>query len=334
MKVLIITPSYPPDITGNAITAQRLYSGLLDQGIEVRVLTIGAKDIYREVKSFRPDLIHALHAKKSGSLAVDLSGQFRIPFVVTITGTDLNIDLFQLDSEEVVTALESARAVIVYSDLTRIRLSSRLPSISGKIIVIRPSIEFKSPCPDEPSFSEGVNFLLPSGIRKVKDPTFAIEPFEVLKKEFPAINLTVAGPVLEESEWSLFSKRSEGKDWIRHMEVSHDCMAGLYKGADVILNTSSSEGFANAILEAMYFGKPILASDCEGNRAAITDGKEGVLYRTGDMGDFLNKARMLINDPALRLKLGKVAREKVSREYSLDREIKEHRKLYEGLRLS
>lgn len=324
LKVLLVTPTYPPAVTGNAITAQRLYKGLMDRGVSVEVQ---CKGVVTPPLQFKPDIIHALHALKGGAPAMEMAERLNIPFVVTVTGTDLNIDLLQVENPQILKVFDKAAKIITYSELSMDRLLSRLPSLLGKTLVIRPSVNIGEP-KGKISLPVGLNFLLPSGVRKVKDPSFAVRPLEALRKEFPSINLTIVGPILDEGEWKGLSDAIRGKDWISFMTVSHDEMPDIYNSTDIVLNTSVSEGLSNAILEAMYSGKAVLASDCDGNRAVISDGVDGLLYQKGNEGDFERKARLLCGDKELREKLGKAAAEKVSREYGLDAEIEGHLRLY------
>lgn len=324
LRVLIVTPTYLPEITGNAITAHRLYKGLRGKGIEVQVQCRGG---VTPPLQFKPDIIHALHALKGGIPAMEIAEQFAVPFVATITGTDLNIDLLQSENPQITKVFDKAAKLITYSELSKDRLLSELPLLSGKVSVIRPSVDIGKP-KGKRILPAGLNFLLPSGIRNVKDPSFAIKPLETLKKEFPAINLTIVGPVLDDMLWKNLSNAIKGKDWISYMKVSHDEMPDIYYSADVILNTSISEGLSNAILEAMSLGKAVLASDCVGNRSVISDGIDGLLYRHGDGEDFVHKAKSLILDLYLRKRLGKVAKEKVEKEYSLGAEIDSHLRFY------
>lgn len=313
------------------MTAERLRCGLAKEGIEAEVIRSDSPHLSSKMTSFKPDIIHALHAKKSGLTAMDCSRQHKTPYLVTITGTDLYLDLLDSNRNDTSLVLQATDAVIVYSNLTLNRLKSELPKISTKARVINKAVHFNETSTKDISSSKKAAFLLPSGIRPVKSPSFAVEPLEKLRQEFPDISLTVAGPRLDDTEWELFFRKSKGKDWIRHLTVSHDEMPDLYREADIVLNTSISEGLSNAVLEAMYFERPVLASDCEGNMAAIREGKEGLFYKNGDEEDFIKKARLLLKDPALRLELGRKGNEKILHEHSLNGEIKAHISLYEEL---
>lgn len=331
MKILILTPTCLPDLTGNAMTAERLRCGLVKEGIEAEVTRSDSADLPSKLTSFRPDIIHALHARKSGLAAMSASRRHKAPYLVTITGTDLYLDLLDSNRNDTSLVLKGAGAVIVYSELTSKRLLSAVPALTDKIRVIKKAIHFNHTCNKDIPSPQKATFLLPSGIRPVKAPSFAIAPLEKLRQEFPNISLTVAGPRLDDTEWDLFCSKSKDKNWIRHITVSHDEMPYLYGEAEIVLNTSISEGLSNAVLEAMYFGRPVLASNCEGNMAAIKKGKEGLFYKNGDEEDFINKARLLLKDPAFRLNLGRKGKEKILHEHNLDGEIKAHISLYKEL---
>jgi len=81
--------------------------------------------------------------------------------------------------------------------------------------------------------------------------------------------------------------------------------------AEVVLNTSLSEGgMPNALLEAAACGRPILATDIPGNRAAVEDGTTGFLV--ADEARFEEAARRLATDPELRSRQGGAARARMA----------------------
>jgi glycosyltransferase involved in cell wall biosynthesis len=132
----------------------------------------------------------------------------------------------------------------------------------------------------------------------------------------------LAGPVLDPAYGAEVARRVAAlPDLARSLGmIETRAMAAAYRGADVVLNTSLSEGFANALAEAKLAGRPVLASDVAGNRAAVANGVDGLLYRLGDERDFFEKARLLASDAALRTRLGDAARGRAERELSPRRE--------------
>jgi glycosyltransferase involved in cell wall biosynthesis len=65
----------------------------------------------------------------------------------------------------------------------------------------------------------------------------------------------------------------------------------LLAGCDVVLNTSRWEGLPLALLEAMWAGRPVVASDAPGNREVLGDA--GILVPPGDVEAFQSALRRL-----------------------------------------
>lgn len=82
---------------------------------------------------------------------------------------------------------------------------------------------------------------------------------------------------------------------------------------DIFLLSSILEGQPLAIVEAMAYGCPIVATAVGGIPELIQDGINGLLCKPADPECLAEKVRMLIDDPALRLRLGAAARESYER---------------------
>ena len=63
----------------------------------------------------------------------------------------------------------------------------------------------------------------------------------------------------------------------------------------------------------------------------VDDGINGFLIPTKDVDALVEKLRVLIDDKELRRKMGKAAREKAEREFSLDKVIEKHLSIYNEL---
>jgi glycosyltransferase involved in cell wall biosynthesis len=89
----------------------------------------------------------------------------------------------------------------------------------------------------------------------------------------------------------------------------------LQAAADVHMMPSYSEGMPLAVLEAMLAGKPILATRVGGIPEALCDGESGLLVPPGDSGAIAQALRRLLEDPALRARLGAAARRRGEAEF-------------------
>lgn len=81
------------------------------------------------------------------------------------------------------------------------------------------------------------------------------------------------------------------------------------KQADIYVHASRFEGKSIAIQEAQILGKPMVVSDCSGNREQVCHGKDGLMC--GLTPDSLaENIMLLLEDEALRRKLGAAAAKK------------------------
>lgn len=83
--------------------------------------------------------------------------------------------------------------------------------------------------------------------------------------------------------------------------------------ADIFVSPSSWETFGIAILEAMALGLPVVATATDGSVDLITDGVEGFLVPVGDPEALAGAFVRLMNEPALRGRCGREAKEKAQK---------------------
>ena len=91
-----------------------------------------------------------------------------------------------------------------------------------------------------------------------------------------------------------------------------------YNRAKIFAFTSKSEGFPNALIEALSFGLPCVSTNCpSGPSELIDDGNNGFLIPVGDSKALQNKLNLLIEDDKLRNNLSKKANLK-GKEFHID----------------
>lgn len=117
------------------------------------------------------------------------------------------------------------------------------------------------------------------------------------------------------------SDRFELTGWLPRAQVRERLLE-----LDLFVHFSRWEGLPNAVLEAMAAGLPVLASDVAGNRDAVASGETGLL--AGSEAELLERALQLLDDPALRNRLGVAGRRRVREEFSLERSLQALNRLY------
>jgi glycosyltransferase involved in cell wall biosynthesis len=98
------------------------------------------------------------------------------------------------------------------------------------------------------------------------------------------------------------------------------------RGLDIFTRYSLWETASCDILEAMALGLPVVASDLPAHRDAVVPGETGFLVKSEV--ELLERCQELIDDADLRRRLGDAGRERVRREFSLERQIAELSRLY------
>ncbi|WP_326844164.1 glycosyltransferase (plasmid) [Streptomyces sp. NBC_01558] len=96
---------------------------------------------------------------------------------------------------------------------------------------------------------------------------------------------------------------------------------GALRGGSVFVQSSRGEGFPLALMEAMAAGVPCAAFDCApGVREIVRDGEDGLLAAPGHTVELAQRLDTLMSDPALRDRMGDLARENVQR-FTTDRVV-------------
>jgi glycosyltransferase involved in cell wall biosynthesis len=118
-----------------------------------------------------------------------------------------------------------------------------------------------------------------------------------------------------------------------------DDVPDLLASADLFVLSSRSEGLPLSILEAMAAGLPVVASNVGGVPEAVVDGDTGLLVPPSDPQSLATAIGRLLDDPALRRRLGEAGRMRVAEHFDLAAVHQAHLDLYRralarsGLRL-
>ncbi|MGD9853395.1 MAG: glycosyltransferase [Planctomycetaceae bacterium] len=100
---------------------------------------------------------------------------------------------------------------------------------------------------------------------------------------------------------------------------------------DVFWLGSGFEGMSNSLMEAMAAGVPVVVTDIPPNRELVTHGEHGYLVGVGDGVGFAQFTLRLLRDDALAAKLGAAGRCRMADEFSVDRMVDAHVRLYRQL---
>jgi glycosyltransferase involved in cell wall biosynthesis len=104
------------------------------------------------------------------------------------------------------------------------------------------------------------------------------------------------------------------------------------RALDVFLTTPGprSEGISTTILEAMSAGVPVVSTDVGAIREALQHGANGFLVAPGDKAELERSVLRLVDDPALRARMGAASRERAVREFDVERCADVHARAFEA----
>lgn len=331
-SLLFLTPYFHQG-RGNATTAKRIVSGLQSNDVKTNVVAYDEEIVSSEVLS-SSELLHVLHFRRFADWLEQNSVTFERPFVITSGGTDVNIDIFKEEhAKKIGTVLKRAAAITVFSEDAKLKLCSVYRGLEEKVYIIKQSVWFPETDDEVGGNSvelpqEGLNIVLPAGLRAVKDVLFVLPALVKLKDNFPNLTFTIIGAPLEDEVLREVREAMKKYPWIQYYEeVALEEMASIYNNSDMIINTSLSEGQSSALLEAMYVGKPVIARNNGGNRSIIQHGETGFLF--DDVHEFYQCVEQLLTDESLRVAICKNASKYVKESHSLQHEIESYVSLYE-----
>jgi glycosyltransferase involved in cell wall biosynthesis len=108
--------------------------------------------------------------------------------------------------------------------------------------------------------------------------------------------------------------RQTHPDWVLERHAQTEDMASAYQRGSILVMTSRSEGFPMSLVEAQRCGLPCVAFDCKyGPAEIIVDGETGYVIPYDDDEAFVEKLKILMDDVALRRRMGEAAIRNVMR---------------------
>jgi glycogen synthase len=110
--------------------------------------------------------------------------------------------------------------------------------------------------------------------------------------------------------------------------VRHGELAALYRTAAVCAFPSLFEAFGYTCVEAMAFGRAIVAGDHGGMAELLDDGACGLLFTPPDVDRLASHLVTLLDRPELRLDLGYRARDRVRHAYGRDAILERFERFY------
>jgi glycosyltransferase involved in cell wall biosynthesis len=137
----------------------------------------------------------------------------------------------------------------------------------------------------------------------LKGADLLVRAFLSLTDEFPQFKLRIMGHYPQRTE---LERMTQGSDRIEILKARpHVEALKIIAGASILAAPSRCEGMGRVIVEGMAAGVPVIGSDIGGIPSILQNGENGLLFTGGDWLSLASNLRRLLEDPALRSRLGK-----------------------------
>lgn len=157
-----------------------------------------------------------------------------------------------------------------------------------------------------------------------------LDAFEIVHQQYNNVKLVYIGdgPLM-----------TDLKDKIEHNNLSenvllcghHQHVQSFYEAADIFICPSDTEGLSNAILEAMAFSIPVIATDVGGNPEIIVHQVNGLLVPPKNIPALKDAICSLVSNRSVRQKLGHSGYDTVLSAFSFNRRTLKIEDLYTRL---
>lgn len=157
-------------------------------------------------------------------------------------------------------------------------------------------------------------------IRHVKGHDLFIRAAASIVRLFPEVTFSIAGGVLEPLYFESLQAMVRELHLSDHFQFSGDIadLSEHLATADIFVLPSRSEGFSNALVEAMAFSLPVVATDVGGNAEAVHDGITGFIVPPEDPEALAAAIIRLLLDPLAAKAMGAAGRRLVGEQFTTE----------------
>jgi len=301
-------------------------------------------EIVDVLSEFRVDVLHT-HGGVAGFYGRWAARKCKIPVIVhTLHGIhylhykNMALKFVYILLEKWFSRFTDAVIYVCDSDKTRGNKYGLVPE--RKSVVIRNGVDFLTfEMPGGKPIEEldwgeelGIDLSQPiigtvARLHRQKGIPYLLEAARLLSQEIPGIQFLIIGG----GPWKdklLEQKNRLGLETSVHFLGERKDIPQLLSLIDVVVLPSLWEGLPYSLLEAGSAGKPIVATDVDGVKEIITDGKTGILVPPKSPGKLAGALRQLIEKKNLANRLGAALKEDIQKRYSLLSMVDEIQNLY------
>jgi glycosyltransferase involved in cell wall biosynthesis len=157
-------------------------------------------------------------------------------------------------------------------------------------------------------------------VRPVKGIDVLIETAGIVAKKFPEAVFLIVGRNVESPYSEALAERIQELGIQKNVRFygETEAISPLLPMCDIFFLPSRSEGFSNALIEAMACSLPCVATRVGGNAEAVEEGQSGYLVDNEDARTAAERIMRLLENPDAAKRMGLAGREIVERKFTAD----------------
>jgi L-malate glycosyltransferase len=163
----------------------------------------------------------------------------------------------------------------------------------------------------------------------VKNHAFLLDGFRGVVARCPQALLLLVGDGPLRSDLRSQARTLGISGEVRFLGLRDDVPAVL-RASDVATLTSHSEGLSMSLIESLAARLPCVATAVGGNGEVVDDGRSGFLVAPGDVNALAEKTAILLEDAALRERMGAAGRAAFDARFSATAMVARYAKLFES----
>ncbi len=291
----------------------------------------------------RPSLIHA-HFGVDGVYALPLANRLGIPLVTTFHGFDATLSTAALLCSPAWANYPLFRRrlaqrgdlFLCVSSFIRARvLAMGFPE--HRTLLHYTGVDCRAIQPRDPG-EETPTILHVARLVDMKGTQYLIRAFEALSQRHPDVKLVILGDGPRRRSLHALTNTLQLQHRVRFLgALPHAHVVAWMRRATMLVLPSVHtiagrvEGLGMVLLEAAATGVPVVASRVGGIAEGVMDGRTGFLVPERDVEALSRRMGDLLEDPAMRLRMGGQARAFVERQFDLRRQGEKLESFYDAV---
>ncbi len=277
----------------------------------------------------RPDLVQ-FEFLVTATLYPKLGELIGVPTVVSCRGADLHM-LEQRPPEKKAARLDALRwATAVHCVAGELAGEvDRLVGRTKRVFVNRPAVAVEEIAPKDDYAAAIPRIITVGRLEWKKGYDYLLAALARLKRSGAVFQAEIVGggALYAELRFSIDDLGLSSEVRLVGRIIPAEVLQRL-RGADLFVLSSHEEGIANAALEAMAAGLPVVTTNAGGMAEAIRDGVDGYVVPVRDIPALADRIERLLADPSLRERMGRSARRRCIDEFSLHRQVEQFEYIY------